>query len=208
MRVRLSYPLDLRFKIFAIGDRIRVTDATGRQVAYVRKKSFRLREDVTVYADEEQREALYRIRTDKILDFGATYTISAADGRPFGAVRQRGMSTFWRSTYDVLGAGGTEVGLIREENPWISLANSLITLPFDLLPIPFLDLVAQSLDGLFFNPAYLVDFMDEEALRVQKRRSLLEGKFHVEKRRDFPQSSEALLLASVLMMVLLERSGG
>ena len=36
----LSYPLDLGFKIVTIGTRIRVTDATGRQVAYARKKKF------------------------------------------------------------------------------------------------------------------------------------------------------------------------
>ena len=203
-----NYPLDLSFKIFTIGDRIRVTDATGRQIAYDRKKSFRLKEDVTVYTDEEQKETLYRIRTDQVLDFGATYEITASDGRPIGAVRRQGMSSLWRSTYDVLDVGGAEVGTIREENPWISLANGLITLPFDFLPIPFLDLVAESLDGLLFNPAYLVELSGKELLRVQKRRSFLEGRFHIEKRDDFPQEEEDLLLAGVLMMVLLERAGG
>ena len=118
------------------------------------------------------------------------------------------MSSLWRSTYDILDVGGTEVGIIREENPWISLANGLITLPFDLIPIPFLDLVAEALDGLFFNPAYLVGLGGDDVLRVQKRRSFLEGRFHVEKRGDFSEEGEGLLLAGVLMMVLLERAGG
>lgn len=204
----LNYPLDIRFKVFTIGDRMRVTDATGRQVAYVRKKTFRLKEDVSVYAGEDQEKTLYRIKTDQILDFGATYEISSPESGQIGAVRQRGMSTFWRSTYDILGVGGVEIGVIREENPWIALANSLITLPFDLLPIPFLDLIAQSLDGLFFNPAYLVELADKETLRIQKRRSLLEGKFHIEKRGDFSDKVEDLLFAGVLMMVLIERGGG
>jgi len=35
----LNYSLDLGFKIVTIGTRVRVTDAAGRLVAYVRKKS-------------------------------------------------------------------------------------------------------------------------------------------------------------------------
>ena len=88
------------------------------------------------------------------------------------------------------------------------MANDLIILPFDFLPIPFLDLIAESLDGLFFNPAYLVEMHDKEMLRVRKQRSLLEGRFHIERRGDFSDEEENLLLAGVLMMVLLERSGG
>jgi hypothetical protein len=39
----MQYPLDLRFKIATIGTRVRVTDAGGNLVAYVRKKKFRLK---------------------------------------------------------------------------------------------------------------------------------------------------------------------
>ncbi len=48
----LDYPLELSFKVVTIGTRVRVTDASGRQVAYVRKKKFRLKEDVGIYEDE------------------------------------------------------------------------------------------------------------------------------------------------------------
>ena len=49
----LSYPLELGFKIVTIGTRVRVTDAAGGQIAYVRKKKFKLKEDVRVYEDED-----------------------------------------------------------------------------------------------------------------------------------------------------------
>ena len=107
----------MSFKVFTIGDRIRVTDATEHQIAYVRKKSFRLKEDVKVYTDEEQKETIYRIKTDQVLDFGATYKITFPDGRPVGAIRRKGMKSLWRSTYDVLDTNGTKAGIIREENP-------------------------------------------------------------------------------------------
>ena len=65
----MNYPLDLRFKIATIGTRVRVTDAGGNLVAYVRKKKFKLKEDVGVYADEDQRKLLFRIKADRMLDF-------------------------------------------------------------------------------------------------------------------------------------------
>lgn len=61
----LEYPLELSFKIATIGARVRVTDARGRQVAYVRKKKFRLREDVQVFTGENRRNLLFRIRADR-----------------------------------------------------------------------------------------------------------------------------------------------
>jgi hypothetical protein len=66
----LNYPLELSFKIATIGTRVRVTDAAGRQVAYLRKKKFRLKEDVRVYEDEGQKRQLFRMRADRVVDFG------------------------------------------------------------------------------------------------------------------------------------------
>ena len=72
----LSYPLDLSFKIVTIGTRIRIKDATGRQVAYVRKKKLKLKEDVRVYEDENQSRLLFRMKADRMLDFSARDAIS------------------------------------------------------------------------------------------------------------------------------------
>ena len=193
-----DYPLDLSFKIFTIGTRVGVTDASGRPVAYVRKKKFKLREDVMVYRDEAQREALFRLKADRIFDFGASYAVTAPDGRLLGHVRRQGVRSLWRSAYAIVGAGGKEAGGIREENPWIKVADGLIQM------IPFADV----LDGLFFNPAYLIDLGGETVLRLQKQRALLESRFRLEKLGDFAEAEEDLLLASVVMMLLLERDRG
>lgn len=193
-----DYPLDLSFKIFTIGTRVGVVDASGRQVAYIRKKKFRLREDVTVYRDEGQNEALFRLKADRIVDFGASYAVTAPDGRLLGSVWRQGVRSLWRSAYAIADAGGKEVGGIREENPWIKVADALVQ------SIPF----AGALDGLFFNPAYRVDLGGETVLRLQKQRALLEGRFRLEKTGDFAQAAENLLLAGVVMMLLLERDRG
>ena len=194
----LSYPLDLSFKIATIGTRVRVVDAAGRQVAYVRKKKFKLKEDVRVYEDEDQRDLLFRIKADRVVDFGANYAISAPDGRPLGAVRQQGVRSLWKSSYSISDASYEEVGLIHEENPWIKVLDSLAE------AIPFGD----ALGGLFFNPAYLVELRGRTVLRMQKERSVFESKFRVEKLDDFSEEDEAVLLASLIMTLLLERDRG
>ena len=194
----MDYPLDLRFKIATIGTRVRVTDASGRMVAYVRKKKFRLKEDIGVYADEGQKKLLFRIKADRMLDFGASYSVALPDGAPIGAVRQEGMKSLWKSSYSLTDARGAGVGFIHEENPWVKVLDGLME------SIPFGD----ALGGLFFNPAYIVELRGEPALRVAKQRSVFESSFRLEKLKAFSEKEEDVILAGVIMMVLLERDRG
>ena len=194
----LSYPLELGFKIVTIGTRVRVTDAAGGQIAYVRKKKFKLKEDVRVYEDEDQRDLLFRIKADRVVDFGASYAISGPDGRPLGAVKQRGMRSLWKSTYDVADPLGNGIAVIHEENPFVKVLDSLAE------AIPF----ADALGGLFFNPAYLVDLRGESVLRMKKERSVFESRFRLDRLGDFSEEEEELLLASLIMTLLLERDRG
>jgi uncharacterized protein YxjI len=194
----LNYPLDLGFKIVTIGTRVRVTDAAGGQIAYVRKKKFKLKEDVRVYEDEDQHKLLFRIKADRVVDFGASYAISGSDGRPLGAVKQRGMRSLWKSTYEVSDPLGRGIAVIHEENPFVKVLDSLAE------AIPFGD----ALGGLFFNPAYLVDLRGESVLRMKKERSVFESRFRLDRLGDFSEEEEELLLASLIMTLLLERDRG
>ena len=194
----MSYPLDLDFKIVTIGTRIRIKDAAGRQVAYVRKKKFKLKESVGVYSDEDQRRLLFRMKADRMLDFSARYAISGPDGHPVGAVGRRGMKSLWSSAYVLEDAYGTEAGSIREENPWTKVLDGAM----ESLPL------GDALGGLFFNPAYLAELYGTDVLRIQKRPSVLESSFRIDKLADFSDAEEDLLLAGIIMMVLLERDRG
>lgn len=194
----MNYPLDLSFKIATIGTRIRVTDAAGRQVGYARKKKFKLKEDVRVYRDEDQRELLFGLKADRVWDFGAGYAVSGPDGHPVGVVRRQGMRSMWKSAYTLADTAGSEVGLIHEENPWVKVLDSVME------SVPGGDM----LGGLFFNPSYLAELRGEAVLRVKKERSVFESKFTIEKLAEFSADEEDLLLAGVIMMVLLERDRG
>jgi len=194
----LHYPLDLRFKIVTFGTRVRVTDATGTEIAYLRKKKFRLKEEVTVYTDEDQSRVLFRINADRMLDFSANYAIAGGDGMALGAVRRQGMRSIWRSSYGIADATRNEFGRIREENACVKVADGLLEM------LPFGD----ALGGLFFNPSYLISVRSTPVLRLRKRRALLEGRFTLAKLADVPEREEQLLLASTLMMLILERDRG
>lgn len=194
----MNYPLDLSFKIATIGTRIRVTDAAGRQVGYARKKKFKLKEDIRVYRDEDQRELLFGMKADRVWDFGAGYAVSGPDGHPVGVVRRQGMRSMWKSSYTLADPGGTEVGVIHEENPWVKVLDSVME------SVPGGDM----LGGLFFNPSYLAELRGVPVLRVKKERSVFESKFTIEKLAEFSPDEEDLLIAGVIMMVLLERDRG
>jgi hypothetical protein len=194
----LSYPLDLSFKIATIGTRVRIKDATGRQVGYVRKKKFKLKEDVRVYEDEDQSRLLCRMKADRMLDFSARYAISGPDGRPIGAIGRRGMKSLWNSAYVLEDAYDTEAGSLREENPWTKVFDGMM----ESLPL------GDALGGLFFNPAYLAELYGRDVLRIQKQPSVLESSFRINKLADFSEDEEALLFAGTIMTVLLERDRG
>lgn len=197
--MRVTYPLTLTFKVLTISSYVRVVDATGQLVAYVKQRAFRLREDVTIFADEAQTQPLYHIKANQIIDIGATYSISTAQGRPLGAVRQHGMRTLWKATYDILDETGGPIGVIHEEDAWVKVVDGLVG------EIPLVGFVIQQ----WINPTYLIDGADGVTLlRLRKRPSMIERRFVVEQGAPLPPRLENLALPAVLMVVLLERSRG
>jgi uncharacterized protein YxjI len=197
--MRVAYPLTLTFKFLTISSYIRVVDATGQLVSYVKQRAFRLKEDVTIFADEAQTQPAFHIKANRIIDIGATYSIGTADGRPLGALRQRGMRTLWKATYDILDDAGSAVGLIHEKDAWVKVIDGLIG------EIPFLGFVIQQ----WINPTYLIDSAEGvTVLRMRKQPSLIERRFTVEQEAPLPSRLEPLALPAVLMVVLLERGRG
>ncbi len=194
----MDYPLTVSFKILALAPQISVRDAQGQLLFYVKQQLFKLKEAVTVFADEGQTQPLFSINADRVLDISARDHITDAQGRSIGAVQRHGMRSLWKAHYEVLVAG-TPLMTIREENPWIKVIDGLVG------EIPIVGLVT----GLLLQPAYQVTRLDGTvALRVAKRPSLLESTFWVEQHTPLERSEEQLALLSVLMMILLERTRG
>ncbi len=200
----LQYPLTLNFKLIALAPRIRVTDATGREILYVHQKTFKLKEDVRIYSDESKSTELYRINADRIFDFSAKYNISeSAAGRKLGAIKHRGMRSIWSATYEMYDANEVVTHILTEDNPWVKV----------------LDTIASNIDiigmfsGYFLNPTYTVhrgtDKEGEGVLRLSKKPAFFESNFIIENLDpNLTEQDERRLILGIIMAVQMERSRG
>lgn len=196
--MQLHYPLSFSFKILTFASEFDMRDARGNLVAYVKQKLFKLKEDVTVFADEAQSRPLYAIRADRVLDFSARYHFSGSDGAAIGSVQRNGMASLWKAHYDVLDGENVTMS-IREENGWVKLLDGI------LAEIPILGI----LSGYLFHPAYqVVTPNGAVVMRMVKRPAFFEGKFEVEKLGTLSEADEQRALLGLMTVVLLERSRG
>jgi hypothetical protein len=194
----MNFPLDLSFKKIALNPQVKVSDASGGVVLYTKQKAFKLKEAVTIFADEAQTRPLYTINADRVLDFNAKYNIADSFGNSVGAVARKGRKSIWRAEYEVLNGGGPAM-TIREENGWVKVGDAL----FNELPI------VGIFSGYVFNPSYLLSNASSAPLmRLAKQPAFMEGKFRIEKLAEMSQEEETRAVLSFLMMVLLERRRG
>ncbi len=194
----MNYPLQLTFKRLAIARQLSVNDAGGQLIFYVKRKAFKLKEAVTVYADAAQTVPLYTIAADRVLDFSAQYHFTDTQGRIIGSVKRQGMKSLWKARYEVQTAGGQPM-LIQEANPWTKVLDSLV----GELP------VVGMFTGYLLHPAYLVSRPEGAALlRLEKQPAFFEGRFKIEKLAPLSDAEELAALLSLLMVVMLEKGRG
>jgi uncharacterized protein YxjI len=198
MQFPVNYPLTLTFKIVAMAPQLAVTDAHGNLVAYIKQKLFKLKEDVTVFEDEQKTRPAFNMKADKIIDWSPRYTFIDQLGQTVGSVKRQGKKSLWKAHYDVY-EGETIKMLIREEKPWVKVWDGLIS------EVPILGMFS----GYMFHPAYMVSSPDGRViLRMEKQPAFFEGKFKIEKLAELSVEDEKRAFLSLMMMVLLERARG
>jgi uncharacterized protein YxjI len=195
----MNYPIDFSFKILAIASQIYIRDASGGLVAYVKQKLFKLKEDITVFADENQTQLLFNIKADRVIDFSAKYNFTDAHGNVLGSIKRRGMRSIFKANYEIYDPNDLQVMTVNEENGWIKVVDSLIG------EVPVLGMFT----GYFFNPSYLVSRTNDVPIaRLVKQPAFLEGKFQMTKLAEMNVEEENRVLLSLLTMTLLERMRG
>lgn len=194
----LKYPLELRFKLLTLGQRITATDAEGQMLMFIKQKMFKLKEKVEIYSDTSQGTLIFTIEADRMIDWSANYHFNDAAGNDWGAVRRKGMKSLWAAHYDVIQDGAVDMS-IREESPMKKILEGILG------EIPILGIGAIYL----LNPSYIVSRPDgTPLLKLTKRPAFWEGKFTLEKLSDIPEDDELRSLMALLMLVLLERRRG
>ena len=201
MLTYMNFPLRLTFKLLAFAPQFYVHDSNGAAVAYVKQKLFKFKESVTVYTNENQSAVRFQIQADRVIDFSARYNFTDAQGAPLGCIRQRGLRSLYKASFDVI----DNDALIFNINE-----KSMLTRFFDGLfgQLPVIGI----LSGYLFQPAYEVTRLSgETVMTLTKKPALFEGRFDIELEGPgttlTPRESDQLLL-SLMMLVLLERSRG
>jgi uncharacterized protein YxjI len=194
----MQYPLELTFKIWTFAPKISVTDSQGNLVFFVKQKLFKLKEAITVHADEQQTKLLYSIKADRIIDFSARYNFSDSDGNHIGSVKRKGLKSLWRARYEIFDSEVSNFTL-QEENPWVKVLDAL----FQEIPVVGL------FSGYFLNPKYHVSRTDGNVvMRLEKQPSFFSRKFTIKQVDQLSDREESQILLSLLMMILLERARG
>lgn len=196
----MKFPLHITFKLIAFAPRITVRDADQKTILYIEQQVMALKEAVKVYDNEHDKNLLYSMHANQIIDFGATYIFNDEKlNKEIGSVQQEGMRSLFQASYTVMNNSGKTLYQIKQTNPMIAILDSLINI------IPFAELIS----GFILHPEYHVTKIDknEPLLVMKKKPSLFESHFEVDTLND--SNKDALLvLLSLLMIVQLERNRG
>jgi len=195
----MNYPLNLSFKLLALASQIYIRDANGQLIGYVKQKLFKLKEDINIFADEQQTQHLFNIKADRIIDFSAKYNFTDAQGRGLGSIRRKGMRSIFKAHYLIFDENENQIMEVHEENGWVKVFDALLG------EVPILGMFT----GYFFNPSYIVTKMDgSQVARLKKQPAFMEGIFSLEPLVQVAGDEETRLLLSILTMTLLERMRG
>ncbi len=194
----MNYPLEFSFKLLALSSQIYVRDSRGQLTCYVKQKMFKLKEAITVFADEAQQQPLYKIDADRVIDWSAKYNFSDTQGNRGGSIKRQGMRSLWSAHYEI-NVGETPAFTVREANPWIKVLDALIG------EIPIVGMFT----GYLFHPAYVVSRNNgQEVMRIEKQPALFEGKFKIDQLAALDAQEELCCVLGLMMLVLLERARG
>jgi len=195
----MQFPLQLTFKVTTLSNDFVATDATGNTIAYVRQKMLRLLEEVQVFNNESRSELNYTIRANRWLDFNSTYTFTNRTGYEVGRIVRKGWASLWKAHYEIFDEKQQSDLIIREENPWAKIFDSMLG------EIPLLGI----LSGYLFHPSYIVTRPNgTEVVRLTKQPSFWGRKFNVDKLAIFESGEEERIVPGLMMMILLERQRG
>jgi len=176
------------FKLF--GAAFHIYDPSGRVVFYSKQKAFKLKEDIRVYTGEDMRTEVLTILARQIIDFSAAYDIfDPGNNSKVGALRRKGMKSFFKDEWIIMDAEDREIGLIKEDSVALALIRRFLT---NLIPQKFHGVVNGNQVCLFkqnFNPFIMkinLDFSMDVGRLLDRRLGIagaillcaLEGKQH------------------------------
>jgi len=160
------------WKIF--GGEVRIFDESRANLLFfVKQKAFKLTEDITIFADESEKQPLLKINARSMFDLGATYDITDVQShQKVGALRRKLLKSIFRDEWVLLDAGDREFGKVSEDSLMMALFRRFFSA---LIPQHFSIEVGSTTVGDFkqtwnpFVPQFDVDFSMDTAGRLDRR---------------------------------------
>jgi uncharacterized protein YxjI len=125
VRARESLPADLYQQAAYVivrpfwslfGRVYRVYTGDGRLAFFVRHPFFRIREQLILFADEDETIPVLQIRSRSLMSFNMCHDVlDAMTGVRLGSVRTRGLSWMWRDAWDILDPDDRACGMMQED---------------------------------------------------------------------------------------------
>jgi uncharacterized protein YxjI len=199
--MQYTYPLKIHFRLLALAPRISLTDAHGKELLYIEQKVFALKEAVKVFDNAKEKNLLYRIQANQIIDFGATYFFHTANNQSLGSVQQDGMRSLYQASYSVSNKKEEPIYKVIQTNPMVGILDSFLNM------IPF----AEFVTGFILNPSYTLMECngDKPLMHMKKKPSFFESEFEITLDHEkLSKDEEILSLLTFIMIVQLERKRG
>jgi len=196
----MNYPIQLRFKKITLTNEMRVIDGAGQDIAYVRQKLLKLKEEVIVFSDRTKTKEIFKIKADKVIDWSPTYTVYDPAGNPLANTKRSGAKSLWNATYE-LNVGEKQIGVLSERNPWVKFFDALLG------EIPIIGVVL----GYFINPTYDLASPEGKIIaNLVKRPAVFEGYYTLENvaLSEMNDNDQYLTVLLLMMIGAMERERG
>ena len=99
-----------------LGRKFYVYAPDGTLAAYVKKPVFKLKQEFTIYANENETQPILTVRQRQFIGLNIAHDVfDAATGEKVGTIRHKGLKSIIRDEWDLLDNGDQVVGLMRED---------------------------------------------------------------------------------------------
>ncbi|NOY26210.1 MAG: hypothetical protein GXP62_10100 [Oligoflexia bacterium] len=146
-----------------LGNAFRIYGPEGNLRFFIKQKAFKLKEEITVYSDEAQKDAVLGIKARGIGDFSGTYDVAdKKSGEGVGAMKRQGLKSMFRDEWTIMDGAGTEIGTVKEDSGALALLRRFLP----IIPQTFKVTIGDAEVGTVkqrFNPFQLAYDVDLEA---------------------------------------------
>jgi uncharacterized protein YxjI len=120
--------------------------SAAEPVCFVEQRRFKLKEELTAFADDTKSDVVFRIKAQQVWDPRAKYDVTDGRGATIGQLRKMFGRSLLRSTWELRDPAGDELAWAQEKSAAIGIlrrVKGLLGLVpfvgwiFDLLPIPY-----------------------------------------------------------------------